>query len=367
MRRPASRVWSGSARSGLCADFQVMGRAGEPEPNKGAFWDKLTLRRGSGTDFAGGRLTACCPMPVWPGLCSCSIEVDRRAAVEAVGAEYLPLAAAEAKRAGFYDGARVHATRGLADDGRFLPSPCALDGAEAIRAFVLAYGATQNEVWIKAAWKVADFLLGARLRDFDSQSPPPVAGVILSLLALDAEAPNPRLRAALREWGAWLLALPLRSALPSLNADGLHAGLYDCAQAGFRPIRPDTQTSLTCAMRLPRSSRAASHPARLPGAPSPRINRPFCRWPACCRHPNRLRCAQRDARLARLHADPAAAPFLRVAARAAAKTPASTGCRWSAARPTSCCCCCSPRRPSKPSPSGKTASAPCCAICGPAR
>ena len=35
--------------------------------------------------------------------------------------------------AGFYGGARFHATRGLAGDGRVLPQPCALDGAEAIR------------------------------------------------------------------------------------------------------------------------------------------------------------------------------------------------------------------------------------------
>jgi len=81
---------------------------------------------------------------------------------------------------------------------------------------------------IKAAWRVAEYLLEHRLREFDAQPPAVIAGVILSLIALDAESPNSRLRAALMEWGAWLLVQPL-----PLNPDGLHAGLYDCVQAGF--------------------------------------------------------------------------------------------------------------------------------------
>lgn len=216
---------------GLCADFQVMGRAGQPEPNKGAFWDKLTC--GVGTDYADGATH---------GLLS-NARLARHLFLlhEATGEPLLRQSALnicqwlllKQNEAGFYDGARVHATRGLAGDGRFLPQPCALDGAEAIRAFTLAYRAMGNDVWIKAAWKIANFLLEARLREFDTQSPAAVSGVILSLLALDAEAPNPRLREALRQWGAWLRVLPLTPAAPSLNPDGLQAGLYDCAQAAF--------------------------------------------------------------------------------------------------------------------------------------
>ena len=212
---------------GLCADFQVMGRAGEPEPNKGAFWDRL--EGGNFTDFAGGATF---------GLLANARLARSLFRLFAVTGEPLLKQSAinighwlllKQNEQGFYDGARVHAMRGLPDDGCFLPSPCALDGAEAMRAFVAAYGATGNEVWIKAAWRIAEYLLEHRLREFDAQPPSAIAGVILSLLALDAESPNSRLRAALAEWGAWLLAQPLPPCPGSL-----HAGLFDCAQAGFR-------------------------------------------------------------------------------------------------------------------------------------
>ena len=216
---------------GLCADFQVMGRGDDPEPNKGAFWDKMTA--GVGTDYADGPThgllsNACLARSLFLLHGETREPLLRQSALNIC--QWLLLKQDEA---GFYGGARFHATRGMAGDGRVLPQPCALDGAEAIRAFVLAYRATRVDVWIKAAWKAAEFLLAGRLREFDAQSPTAVAGVVLSLLALDAEAPNPRLRAALSEWGAWLRALPLTPGLPSLSADGLHAGHYDCAQAAF--------------------------------------------------------------------------------------------------------------------------------------
>ncbi len=212
---------------GLCADFQVMGRAGASEPNTGAFWDRLS--GGSFTDFAGGatfgvQANARTARSLFRLFAVTGEPLFKQSAIN-IG-HWLLL---KQNEQGFYAGARVHATRGLGDDGRCLPSPCALDGAEATRAFVSAYGATGNEVWIKAAWRIAEFLLEHRGREFDAQPPAQIAGVILSLLALDAEAPNPRLRAALAEWGAWLLAQPLPTC-----PDGLHAGLYDCAQAGFQ-------------------------------------------------------------------------------------------------------------------------------------
>ncbi|MDQ2799507.1 MAG: hypothetical protein M3Y13_07690 [Armatimonadota bacterium] len=216
---------------GIAADFQVLGREGEPEPNKGAFWDKRV--NGVGKDFAGGATL---------GLLSNarlarSLFLLHKSAAEPMFehsalniCQWLLL---KQNAQGFYDGERVHATRGVASDGRFLPQPCSLDGVEAIRVFVLAYQATRSEVWIKSSWKIVESLLGSRLQEFDAVSPVAVSSVVLSLLALDAEAPNERLRAAVREWGAWLRALPLRPGAPGLNADGLHAGLYECARAGF--------------------------------------------------------------------------------------------------------------------------------------
>ena len=208
--------------SGLCADFQVMGREGEPEPNKGAFWDTL-----AGGETFGIRANARLARSLFRLHAVAGEPLFRQSALN-IG-HWLLL---KQNERGFYDGARVQGTRGLTGDGRVLPSPCALDGAEAIRTFTAAYGATGNEVWIKAAWRIAEFLLEHRVREFDPQPPGVVAGTILALLALDAESPNPRLRAALSEWSAWLLALPLTTGMPD---DGsLHMDLFDCADAAFR-------------------------------------------------------------------------------------------------------------------------------------
>jgi dienelactone hydrolase len=215
----------------LAADFQVMGREGESEPNKGAFWDRLTAD--GPTDYAGGATHGF----------AANARVAR-ALFLLHGANGEPLLRQSAlnicqwlilkqNSAGFFDGARVHATRGLASDGKTIPQECALDGAEAIRPFVLAYRATANEVFIKAAWKIANFLLQERLLAFDSLAPTEVASVLLALIALNHEAPNARLQNVIADWGAWLRALPLRPDAPSLGADGLHSGLYECADAGF--------------------------------------------------------------------------------------------------------------------------------------
>lgn len=217
---------------GLCADFQVMGRAGEPEPNKGAFWD--TLASGVGTDFAGGATFGIAGNARLARSLFRLFEVSGEPLLKQSAINIGHWLLLKQNERGFYDGARVHATRGLETDGRLLPSPCALDGAEAIGAFTAAYGATGNEVWIKAAWRIAEFLLEHRLREFDAQPPPVIASVLMSLMALDAESPNARLRASLKEWGRWLLSQPLLPDQPSMSADGLHSGLYECAQAGFR-------------------------------------------------------------------------------------------------------------------------------------
>lgn len=215
---------------GLAADFQVMGRGEQAEPNKGAFWDKRQ-EDGTETDFAGGQTH---------GIASNARLA--RAFFQLHGQTDDPLLRQSALNicqwlllkmndGGYFDGARVHATRGLPDDGRFLPQPCTLDGAEALRPFVLAYRATANEVWIKAAWKIAEFLLRARIPQFEDAAPASVASVLLGLLALDAEAPNVRLRAAVRAWGSWLRALPLPD--PQFSPDGLASDLFDCARAGL--------------------------------------------------------------------------------------------------------------------------------------
>ena len=217
--------------TGIAADFQVMGQGGSAEPNKGAFWDKKTGP--AGTDFAGeathGIAANARIARGFFGLHEALSEpLLRQSALNIC--QWLIL---KMNDAGYYDGERVWGTRGVSSDGKVQSSPCSLDGAEAIRPLVMAFRATRNEVFIKTAWKIANALLATRMREFEGASPTGVAGVVLALLALDAEAPSPKLRAALHSWGAWLRTLPLSPDASALNSDGLHSGLYDCAQAGF--------------------------------------------------------------------------------------------------------------------------------------
>jgi hypothetical protein len=217
--------------TGIAADFQVMGRGDQAEPNKGAFWDRKTDT--TGTDFAEGQTHGIAANArIARGLFGLHAALGepllRQSALNIC--QWLIL---KMNDVGYYNGERVWATRGLADDGKPQSQPCSLDGAEAIRPFVMAFRATKNEVFIKAAWKIANHLLETRMREFEGAPPPAVAAVILACLALDAEAPNARLRASLPGWGAWLRAMPLTAETHALNADGLHDGLYDCALAGF--------------------------------------------------------------------------------------------------------------------------------------
>jgi len=215
---------------GIAADFQVMGRANESEPNKGAFWDQATAGRlcdEHGQPAHGIAANARIARSLFLLHETTHELLLRQSALNIC--QWLIL---KMNADGWFDGAHVYATEGRSTDGRVIPQPCALDGAEAIHPFVLAFRATRNEVFIKAAGKLAAALL-PRMAEFDACPPPVAASVLRALLALDAEAPQPRLRAAIASWAAWLRMAPLCPASPALNADGQHSGLYDCAQAGF--------------------------------------------------------------------------------------------------------------------------------------
>lgn len=216
---------------GIATDFQVMGKGGLPEPNKGAFWDKIV--DGVGADYAGE--------PTHGIASNARIAQGLFGLHEALGAPLLRQSALnicqwlilKLNDSGYFDGERVHATRELPDDGRVIRKPCSLAGAEAIRPLVSAFHATKSEVFIKAAWKIANHLLDTRLREFENADPAAVASVALALAALDAEAPNSKIRAGLRAWGSWLRTLPLLPTSTAMNPDGLYSGFYDCAMAGF--------------------------------------------------------------------------------------------------------------------------------------
>ena len=255
--------------SGVAADFQVMGRDGEPEPNKGAFWDRLTGKNGS--DHFGG--------PTHGIAGNARIARSLFQLHEAVKEPLLYRSALnicqwlllKLNDEGYYAGDRVRATQGRPDDGRVVGSPCALDGVEAIHPLVWAFRATKNEVFIKAAWKIARHLMADRLREFEGASPPEVASVVRALIALDAEAAHPELRAAIAAWGAWLRALPLPPGASALNADGAHSGLFECAQAGLALFTlnrqgPDLRYAFSCLALAPPESRGWHDLALAPAA-----------------------------------------------------------------------------------------------------
>jgi len=215
---------------GIASDFQVMGRAGQPEPNKGAFYDQrqaALLCDEHGQPAHGIAANARIARSLFLLHETTHELLLRQSALNIC--QWLIL---KMNSDGWFDGGHVHATEGRATDGRVIPQECALDGAEAMAPFVLAFRATRNEVWIKAAWKVANALL-RRVSEFDTDAPLAVASVLRALLMLDSEAPHAGLRAAIASWGALLRALPLCPSAPALNADSHHSGLYDCAQAGF--------------------------------------------------------------------------------------------------------------------------------------
>ena len=253
----AARLVRGGA-AGIATDFQVMGRGGKSQPNKGAFWDKR-LPEGF-TDEAGSASHGIASNARMARAFFLLHEANGDPLLRQSALNICQWLLLKMNDAGWYDGAHVHATTGSVLDGRFLPQSCALDGAEAIRPFVLAFRATRTEVFVKAAWKLANHLL-ERMAEFDPAAPPAIAVVVRALLALDAEAPNPRLRSAIGAWGAWLRTLPLAPDAPVFNADGRHCGLYDCAQAGFELFALTRDTNYYCyalaaLQAVPETSRA---------------------------------------------------------------------------------------------------------------
>ncbi len=217
---------------GIAADFQVMGNGDNPEPNKGAFWDKLSGKAysdSSSGETHGIATNARISRAFFLLHNALDEPLLRQSALNIC--HWLML---KQNAIGFYDGERVEATTGGGRDGKIIPQSCSLDGAEVIRSLTLAFRATGTEVFIKMAWKIADHLMLERLSDLEEASPRALASIILAFLALNQEAENIRLRKALHLYGAWLQAMPLQPMDPSLNADGLNEGMFECAIAGLQ-------------------------------------------------------------------------------------------------------------------------------------
>lgn len=217
--------------TGFATDFQVMGRSGQPEPNKGAFWDcrgKDGFSDSNGEPTHGIAANARMARALFLLHTATGEPLYKQSGLNIC--QWLML---KQNSEDYYSGESVHATQGELEDGKVFGNPAALDGAQAIQPMTLAYRATQNEVFIKAARRIAAYLIQEWMPQYEPISPVDIAQTILSLMALDAEAPSDKMRAIIREWGSWLRIRPLNAGSPILSADGHHSGLFECAKAGF--------------------------------------------------------------------------------------------------------------------------------------
>lgn len=183
---------------GIASDFQVMGSSDGQEPNKGAFWD---LKRGGEAECFNGRpehsiasnariavaffhlanLTA-------EGLC-------KQSAINAC--QWLLL---KQNEQGYYSSATILGGDSAGTAGKPGSLPCDTEGAEAIAAYVMAFRATNSEVWIKSAWKIATHLIERYSSGYAELSILALSQLITGFAYLDAESPNLKLRAPLRSW-----------------------------------------------------------------------------------------------------------------------------------------------------------------------
>jgi hypothetical protein len=241
------------AARGVATDFAVISGEADRMSNKGAFWDRMMLGANGKPEFADSN-----------GDLSHWIVSNARIArtlleLYSLSKERLFLQAAlnachwlilKQNADGFYSGDCVDG-----HSGAVRAIGTCLGGAEAIRPLIGAYKITKNEVYIKAARKIARKLMDAS--PFAHPAPPlfavsnaserdcPVmlAAIVQAAAALYTEAPNKELRDFLAMSASWLRACAFDpAAIPSLDYDGLDGGRHECALAAYRMFTVDRDT-----------------------------------------------------------------------------------------------------------------------------
>lgn len=229
------------AARGVAADFPSSMSDPQSETNKGAVWDKLALAgavrpgRFSGFDdeaafsiLTNGRV-AHALFKIWRLT---GEDIFQSMALNAC--RWLLL---RQNASGYFGGERYRT------NGEWL-GVRTLAGVEAIPAFVEAFRATRYEVYIRAAWRIANHVMDEILPHHPAPSIIPMergapidsslalAAVIRAFYMLDAEAANKNLRRAIHLAGNRLLCFPFdRMRDPEFNYDGQWGGLTECAAA----------------------------------------------------------------------------------------------------------------------------------------
>ncbi|HEY3328466.1 MAG TPA: hypothetical protein VGK19_00450 [Capsulimonadaceae bacterium] len=228
---------------GIAADFPNSAAMGYGENNKSAFWDKFSSPIGSRT----GQFSGFDDQPAFSVLTNARIARSLFSIYAQTKEDLFATMALNTCRwlmlrqnvSGYFGGDR-YTNSGEWQGGM------SLAGVEVIPAFVEAFRVTKNEVFIRAAWRIANHVIDEILphhpcppmlpmeRGAPIDSAVALASVIRCLLYLDAEAPNKRLREAIHMVGNRFACYPFnRTRDPELNYDEQWGGLYECVQSAF--------------------------------------------------------------------------------------------------------------------------------------
>jgi len=237
----AERAAKMTAR-GLAADFAVIVGESGAEGNKGAFWDNatgpsetLTFSNVDGKKEYGIASNARISLALFQMFADYPDPIYRQAAMN--NCHWLIL---KQNAAGYYDGPFVSA-----QSGQFTENVINFDGVMAMRPLIAAFRTTGNEVFVKNAWKIAEYIKSTLIPNgtapclygFPPQENCPLAltGVVHGLLDLDAEAPNEGLRRLLSIAADWLAVCEFDASIHRcLNYDGAYSGSLECALCALR-------------------------------------------------------------------------------------------------------------------------------------
>ncbi|MDR3709733.1 MAG: hypothetical protein P4L33_15660 [Capsulimonadaceae bacterium] len=256
---------------GIAADFPAAMSSASGDTNKGAIWDKYACAG----DPRNGMFRGFDDHPAFTLLTNARVarslfEIHRHTGEDLFMSMALNTARWLLLRqngSGYYGGDR-YSVSGQWTGGNVLA------GVETIPAFVDAFRATRNEVFIRAAWRVANFVIEEILphhpappvlpmeRGAPIDSAVALAAIIRAFVTLDAEAANKKLRAAIHLAGNRLICYPFeRTRDPEFDYDEAWGGLAECAQAMFwlynLEKRPEQlRVALGLLRAMPESSRA---------------------------------------------------------------------------------------------------------------
>lgn len=240
---PVLRVAKLCAR-GIAMDFPHIIQEDDIAKNKGAFWDRRKVVSGklksenSGFDdepkfsLLSNARTARAMLDMY--------ERAKEHVFQHTGLNATRWLMLRQNHTGYYAGDRYD-LEGVPTGG-----PRGMAGVEAIPAYVGAFRLTDNEVYIKAAWRIARYVIEEILPHHPApstlpgsmrthmDSPVGLAALVRAFISLDSEAPNRRLREALSLVASRLRVYPFdRLDDPEFNFDCQWGGLYECAFAAF--------------------------------------------------------------------------------------------------------------------------------------